>query len=51
MREDIINSIGEEYYNKLDIEGFSNMMKDPSYCLLVGSDSQPHLRRKCNDHI
>ena len=32
MREDIINSIGEEYYNKLDIEGFSNMMKDPSYC-------------------
>lgn len=32
MKEDIINSIGEEYYNKLDIEGFSNMMKDPSYC-------------------
>lgn len=32
MREDIINSIGEEYYNKLDIDGFSNMMKDPSYC-------------------
>ena len=32
MQEDIINSIGVEYLNKLDIEGFSNMMKDPSYC-------------------
>lgn len=25
-------NIGSEYYNKLDIEGFSRMMKDPSYC-------------------
>ena len=25
-------SIGEKYHNTLDIEGFSHMMKDPSYC-------------------
>jgi hypothetical protein len=25
-------SIDTRYYNKLDIEGFSRMMKDPSYC-------------------
>ncbi len=25
-------SIDKYYYNKLDIEGFSRMMKDPSYC-------------------
>lgn len=25
-------AIETEYYNKLDIEGFSRMMKDPSYC-------------------
>lgn len=25
-------AIDEKYYNKLDIEGFSLMMKDPSYC-------------------
>ena len=25
-------SIDTHYYNKLDIEGFSRMMKDPSYC-------------------
>ena len=24
--------IDAHYYNKLDIEGFSRMMKDPSYC-------------------
>ena len=24
--------IDEKYYNMLDIEGFSHMMKDPSYC-------------------
>lgn len=24
--------INGEYYNTLDIEGFSQMMKDPSYC-------------------
>ena len=24
--------MSEEYYNALDIEGFSRMMKDPSYC-------------------
>ena len=24
--------IDSEYYNSLDIEGFSRMMKDPSYC-------------------
>ena len=32
MQEDILKSIGDKYLNKLDIEGFSNMMKDPSYC-------------------
>ena len=32
MKEDIRQVIGEEYLNKLDIEGFSNMLKDPSYC-------------------
>ena len=32
MKEDIRQLIGEEYLNKLDIEGFSNMLKDPSYC-------------------
>ena len=25
-------NIDQEYYNKLDIEGFSQMMKDPSFC-------------------
>ena len=25
-------TIDEKYYNTLDIEGFSHMMKDPSYC-------------------
>ena len=25
-------NIEAKYYNKLDIEGFSQMMKDPSYC-------------------
>lgn len=25
-------TIDAHYYNKLDIEGFSRMMKDPSYC-------------------
>ena len=25
-------TIDAKYYNKLDIEGFSHMMKDPSYC-------------------
>ena len=24
--------IDQKYYNTLDIEGFSHMMKDPSYC-------------------
>jgi hypothetical protein len=27
-----ILKINQEYYNNLDIEGFSLMMKDPSYC-------------------
>lgn len=27
-----ILNINKEYYNNLDIEGFSLMMKDPSYC-------------------
>ena len=31
MQEDIRQIISTEYQNKLDIEGFSNMMKDPSY--------------------
>ncbi len=30
--EDISRLIGKEYHNDLDIEGFSNMMKNPSYC-------------------
>ena len=30
--EDISKIIGGNYYNDLDIEGFSNMMKNPSYC-------------------
>ena len=30
--EDISKLIGKEYHNNLDIEGFSNMMKNPSYC-------------------
>ena len=25
-------TIDKKYYNTLDIEGFSQMMKDPSYC-------------------
>lgn len=25
-------TVETKYYNKLDIEGFSHMMKDPSYC-------------------
>ena len=25
-------TIDAKYYNQLDIEGFSHMMKDPSYC-------------------
>ena len=25
-------NIDSDYYNTLDIEGFSRMMKDPSYC-------------------
>ena len=25
-------SVETKYYNELDIEGFSRMMKDPSYC-------------------
>ncbi len=32
MQNDITDVINSEYYNKLDIEGFSNMMKNPSYC-------------------
>ena len=32
MQEDILNVIGDEYKNKLDVEGFSNMMKNPSFC-------------------
>lgn len=32
MQDDIRQVIDTEYQNKLDIEGFSNMMKDPSYC-------------------
>lgn len=27
-----ILNIDKKYYNTLDIEGFSHMMKDPSYC-------------------
>ena len=27
--------VDEKYYNTLDIEGFSQMMKDPSYCYKV----------------
>ena len=30
--EDILQALGDEYKNKLDLEGFSNMMKNPSYC-------------------
>ena len=29
---DILNKLSEEYRNTLDVEGFSNMMKDPSFC-------------------
>ena len=32
MQQDIFMSINEEYKNKLDIEGFSQMMKNPSFC-------------------
>ena len=32
MQDDILQTIGEEYKNVLDVEGFSNMMKDPSFC-------------------
>ena len=32
LQNDILQVIGNEYQNNLDIEGFSNMMKDPSYC-------------------
>lgn len=30
--ENILQVLGDEYQNKLDLEGFSNMMKNPSYC-------------------
>lgn len=30
--EDILQVLGDEYQNTLDLEGFSNMMKNPSYC-------------------
>ena len=32
LQNDILQVIGNEYQNNLDLEGFSNMMKDPSYC-------------------
>ena len=32
MQDDILQTIGEEYKNVLDVEGFSNMMKAPSFC-------------------
>ena len=32
FQNDILQVLGTEYQNNLDIEGFSNMMKDPSYC-------------------
>lgn len=32
MQEGLNFTIETKYYNKLDIEGFSHMMKDPSYC-------------------
>ena len=32
MHQDILTTINEEYKNKLDIEGFSQMMKNPSFC-------------------
>lgn len=32
LQNDILQVIGSEYQNNLDLEGFSNMMKDPSYC-------------------
>ena len=32
MHQDILTTISEEYNNKLDIEGFSQMMKNPSFC-------------------
>ena len=32
MQGDILQIIGRDYLNTLDVEGFSNMMKNPSYC-------------------
>ena len=32
MQQDVLTTISEEYKNKLDIEGFSQMMKNPSFC-------------------
>ena len=32
MQQDVLTTISEEYRNKLDIEGFSQMMKNPSFC-------------------
>lgn len=32
MYQNILTTISEEYRNKLDIEGFSQMMKNPSFC-------------------
>ena len=32
MQNDILNVLNDKYHNELDVEGFSNMMKDPSYC-------------------
>ena len=32
MQRDLLQVISEEYKNKLDIEGFSQMMKNPSFC-------------------
>lgn len=32
MYRDLLQEISEDYKNKLDIEGFSQMMKNPSFC-------------------
>ena len=56
--EDILLNLSNEYQNKLDIEGFSNMMKNPSYCYkfywleaIVGLISEGIERTTFNDII
>lgn len=32
IKPDLVLDVGTQYYSRLDIDGFADMMKDPSYC-------------------